>query len=190
MNRFFTSDTHFGHTNIIKYCNRPFADAGEMDREMIRIWNETVKPEDTIYHLGDVSFSSPERTKHILANLNGRKVLIMGNHDRSEFKMKEWGFDVVHLATTLVLGNTTDGLVPVNLSHYPYRGTPDDNHKTKFDHKNLVDDGAMLLCGHVHDDWKTKPGRFKNHMINVGVDQWNFKPVSEEEILAFIKTLC
>ncbi len=187
--RYFTSDTHFGHTNIIKYCNRPFKDAGEMDREIIRIWNETVKPEDEVYHLGDVSFSSPERTKHILQNLNGHKILILGNHDRSPNKMKDWGFEEVHQAQSMILGDIVNGLVPVNLSHYPYRGTPDENHKSKFDHKNMPDDGRMLLCGHVHDDWKIRQGQYKNWMINVGMDQWNFKPVSETELLAFIKTL-
>src|SRR5579863_2896472 len=119
MTRWFTSDTHFGHTNIIRYCNRPFKDAGEMDRAMVENWNALVKPEDTIYHLGDVSFSSPDRTKHILSNMNGHKILILGNHDRSEFKMKTWGFDEVYLAQSLVLGNVTDGIVHFNLSHYP-----------------------------------------------------------------------
>jgi calcineurin-like phosphoesterase family protein len=183
--RYFTSDTHFGHTNIIKYCNRPFANAGEMDRAMVVNWNAIIKPEDTIYHLGDVSFSSPERTKHILANLNGYKILILGNHDRSEFKMKDWGFNEVHKSLRINLSNG----VEANLSHYPYRGTPDDNHVTKFDHKNLIDDGRLLINGHVHDDWKTRPGRFKNHMINVGVDQWDFKPISEYQLLEFLRTL-
>lgn len=187
--RYFTSDTHFGHTNIIKYCNRPFMDAGEMDREIIRIWNETVKPEDTIYHLGDVAFTSPERAKHILSCLNGHKVLILGNHDRSGPKMKDWGFNEVYQSYQLLLGNTTDGLVMFNMSHYPYRGTADEHHRSKFDNKNLKDEGMHLLCGHVHDAWKTKPGQFKNHMINVGMDQWNFKPVSEDEVLAYLKTL-
>lgn len=184
--RFFTSDTHFGHTNIIKYCNRPFKDAGEMDREIVRIWNETVKPEDTVYHMGDVAFASPDRIKHIVTNLNGRKILILGNHDRQEKKMFEYGFAEVHQSIKGL--QLSDGTL-VNLSHYPYRGSPDPHHKTKFDNKNIPDDGRILINGHVHDDWKVRPGQFKNHMINVGMDQWNFKPVSEDELIAFIKTL-
>lgn len=184
--RFFTSDTHFGHANIIKYCNRPFANAGEMDREIVRIWNETVKPEDTVYHMGDVAFTSPEWCKHIIENLNGTKILILGNHDRAEQKMKERGFSLVYQSLRITLSDGTE----TNLSHYPYRGSAEDPyHKTKFDNKNIQDDGRLLLCGHVHDSWKVRPGKFKNQMINVGMDQWNFKPVSEAEIISFKGTL-
>jgi calcineurin-like phosphoesterase family protein len=185
MTRWFTSDSHYGHTNIIKYCNRPFKDAGEMDRAIVTNWNELVKPEDTIYHLGDVAFASPDRVKHILSILNGYKILILGNHDRSGMKMKEWGFNEVHQSLQLEL----EGGIQANLSHYPYKGTPDNNHKTKFDHKNLKDDGKLLINGHVHTAWKDRPGQFKNHMINVGVDQWDFKPVSETQLLAYLQTL-
>jgi calcineurin-like phosphoesterase family protein len=182
---YFTADTHFGHANIIKYCTRPFLDAGEMDRMMVTNWNETVQPSDTVYHLGDFAFASPDRAKHILSNLSGHKVLILGNHDRSEGKMAEWGFEKVYKSLQFEL----QGNIMVNLSHYPYRGTDDPQHRTKFDHKNLKDDGKHLLCGHVHDDWKTRPGQFKNHMINVGMDQWGFKPVSEPQLLAYLQTL-
>jgi calcineurin-like phosphoesterase family protein len=184
--RFFTSDSHFGHTNIIKYCNRPFKDAGEMDRHIVRVWNETVKPEDTVYHLGDVAFTSPEWCRHIVENLNGHKILVLGNHDRAEEKMLERGFQEVHKH---IKGLTlTDGTI-VNLSHYPYRGTEDPHHKSKFDHKNIEDDGRCLLNGHVHDAWKARPGKRNNWMVNVGMDQWNFKPVSEDVLTAFMRTL-
>ena len=183
--RYFTSDTHFGHGNIIKYCNRPFKDAGEMDREIIRIWNETVKPEDFVYHMGDVAFASPERIDHIIHNLNGHKILILGNHDRKEKKYLDYGFEEVHQSLRITLSNGQEA----NLSHYPYRGQPDPYHKQKFDNKNIEDDGRLLLNGHVHDDWKVRPGKYKNVMINVGMDQWNFKPVSEEELIEFLKTL-
>lgn len=180
--RYFTSDTHFGHTNIIKYCNRPFADAGEMDRAIIANWNETVKPEDTIYHMGDVFFTSPERAKHILSNLNGYKILILGNHDRSGMKMKDWGFQEVHQSLQIEL----EGGIKANLSHYPYRGSDDPHHKVKFDTKNLNDDGYLLICGHVHTAWKSRPGKYKNHMINVGQDQWGFRPITETQVLEYL----
>jgi len=183
--RFFTSDTHFGHSNIIKYCNRPFADAGEMDRAIIANWNAVVKPLDEVYHLGDVAFTSPERAKHILSILNGYKILILGNHDRSGMKMKEWGFQEVHQSLQIEL----QGGIIANLSHYPYRGSNDAFHKPRFDTKNLNDDGRLLLNGHVHTSWKTKLGKFKNHMINVGVDVWNYHPISEDQLLNFYKEL-
>src|SRR5271154_2935208 len=104
-----------------------------MDRTIVDNWNNTVQKTDWVYHLGDFAFASPDRAKHIISNLNGYKVLILGNHDRSEFKMKNWGFDEVHQSLQLELS----GGILANLSHYPYHGTPDDHHKTKFDHKNL-----------------------------------------------------
>lgn len=184
--RYFTSDTHFGHANIIKYCNRPFRTAGEMDRHIITEWNKIVKPEDTVYHLGDVAFTSPDWCKHIVENLNGYKILILGNHDRAEEKMLERGFQEVHQSLQITL---SDGTI-ANLSHYPYRGSANDPyHKPKFDTKNLEDDGRLLINGHVHTAWKTLPGKYKNHMINVGMDQWNFKPISEDEVITFLGTL-
>ena len=183
--RYFTSDTHFGHENIIKYCTRPFENSGLMDAAIIQNWNEVVKPEDIVYHLGDVAFTSPDRAKHILSVLNGSKVLILGNHDRSGMKMKEWGFAEVHQSLQLEL----EGGILANLSHYPYKGTPAYGDQRKFETKNLKDDGRLLICGHVHDTWKTRPGQYKNHMVNVGVDRWDYKPVSEAELLKYVKEL-
>ena len=78
---YFTADPHFGHANIIRYENRPFASVEEMDRELIRRWNETVTPEDTVYLLGDFSFYGKEKSAEILAALQGQIRLVMGNHD-------------------------------------------------------------------------------------------------------------
>ena len=186
MTRWFTSDTHFGHTNIIKYCNRPFADAGEMDRSIIESWNKLVAKDDEVYHMGDFAFATPDRIKHILENLNGSKRLIVGNHDRQANRMFEYGFSYV---TPNLRGLELKDHTLANLSHYPYRGTDDPHHKTKFDNKNLEDDGRLLICGHVHTAWKTIPGKFKNHMINVGMDQWDYKPVSEDQLIAYHNSL-
>jgi len=79
---FITSDTHFHHANIIKYCNRPFNDTFEMDETLIKNWNSVVKPGDKVYHLGDVYFPKYKNESEMLFNrLNGTKVLILGNHD-------------------------------------------------------------------------------------------------------------
>jgi len=82
MKTFFFSDPHFGHTNIIKFQNRPFQTATEMDEKIITNWNSVVSTDDQVYLLGDVSFYDLEKTKEILDCLNGKIYLILGNHDR------------------------------------------------------------------------------------------------------------
>lgn len=89
-------DTHFGHTNIIKYCNRPFINSYEMDEQIIKNWNNTVTKDDTIYHLGDFCFKYDKlKTTELIARLNGHKILIKGNHDKKNSctKWKEMGFE-------------------------------------------------------------------------------------------------
>lgn len=102
------ADTHFGDdTSILRYERRPFADEESMNRDMMETWNTIVKPEDTIYHLGDFSSElSFEENKDIVQQLNGRKILIMGNHDRI-FSVKEWmeiGFDEVYSMPVIFQG--------------------------------------------------------------------------------------
>lgn len=88
-----TSDQHFGHTNIIKYCNRPFSSAKDMDDYMISKWNGIANKDDLIYHLGDFALVQPARKAELLSQLNGIKILIQGNHDRNSNKMLlECGF--------------------------------------------------------------------------------------------------
>ena len=85
MKTYVTADLHFGHKNIIKFCehNRGhFTDVDHMNAEMIRMWNEIVNPEDTTYILGDVAFMSGYDAALVMMQLNGRKILIEGNHDR------------------------------------------------------------------------------------------------------------
>ena len=82
-NVFFTSDTHFGHSNIIKYCGRPFSSIEEHDKTLIENWNRTVAKNATVYHLGDMMFKMPlERRYDLFKKLNGHIHFIMGNHDR------------------------------------------------------------------------------------------------------------
>ena len=127
MKTFFTSDTHFNHANVIKYCGRPFASSDEMNREMIARWNATVGPEDTVYHLGDFALGRFAEAPTILRRLNGtRKILVLGNHDRSARQMLAIGFDEVHKRTEW------NGWL---LQHHPIR-TP-----------------VKLLCGHIHEKW-------------------------------------
>lgn len=88
---FFISDTHFGHANIIRFCNRPFGTIEEMDEALVANWNGKVGGNDTVYFLGDLFFrASIDRVRDILGRLKGRKHLIIGNHD-SSWMTKELG---------------------------------------------------------------------------------------------------
>lgn len=82
MRNFFIADTHFGDGNILRYENRPFSTVDEMDRELIRRWNDAVGPEDRVFHLGDFSSLGEEEDRELLRQLHGEKVLVLGNHDR------------------------------------------------------------------------------------------------------------
>lgn len=178
---FFTSDHHFWHKNIIHLCNRPFSSVEEMDAKMIENWNSVVAPSDTVYYLGDFSLD-PRAVKEILPLLNGKKHLIQGNHDKC-FKgkdklinyYKEAGFESVKHRDTIKIWK-----YQVLLCHFPYK----DNPEAKYYDKRPEDNGNWLLHGHIHEK-----GKFKNKMINVGVDVWNFTPVSLEQIEKHMKSI-
>ena len=78
---FVTSDTHFNHTNIIRFCNRPFKNVAHMNETIISNWNRVVGPEDTVFHLGDFCLGGSAEWINVLNRLNGKKYLISGNHD-------------------------------------------------------------------------------------------------------------
>lgn len=186
MTTWYTADLHFNHTNIIKYCNRPFADLDDMNEKMIEYWNELVQPEDTVYVLGDFSLSLS--ALQFVSLLNGTKKLIAGNHDQCWIGNKkhasatkrylEAGFESVNSNgyQQHKLGNLN-----VMISHLPYAGDSHDNDRySSYRPKN---EGAILICGHVHDSWSyTETPR----QINVGVDVSDFRPISEEMLLAEI----
>lgn len=159
-NIWFTSDQHYFHTNIIKYCNRPFASVKEMDQAMIEKYNSLVKPKDIVYHLGDFGYATSTA-----AYLNGVKHLIIGNHD---WKILDdlkphfvWCRDTFRLK---INGNT------FWLAHYPHRAWPQAFH------------GAYHLFGHVH-------GRLPDYgrSCDVGVDVWNYAPVHIDQIIERLK---
>lgn len=109
MTIFVVSDTHFGHANIIQYCGRPFASVKEMDETLVERWNAVVRPQDHVYHLGDVAMRKPDLS--IVKRLNGHKRLVFGNHDIFEAKhYLEAGFQKVMGMRVL------DGLL---LTHVP-----------------------------------------------------------------------
>ena len=174
MTLYFTADQHFGHRNIIEYCGRPFDDEIEMDRTMINRWNDVVGPEDTVYHLGDFCMPKKRDCKKVLSYLNGKKVLIRGNHDLHVKAMLEIGFDEVYDYKVLKIGRQRPGFI-ISMCHYP-----------NVDIDDLLKKGmnVIFICGHVHEKWK-----FKGHYINVGVDQWDFKPISLKTLMGAWKEL-
>lgn len=188
---FFTSDLHLYHANVIRYCARPFATVEEMNEMIVKNWNETVGPDDVVYCLGDFAMAfRPVET--FTRRLMGTKYLVPGNHDfchsyhkrsrnadqRAKWiqKYEENGWIVLPEQTTLDI----PGVAVVNMCHHPYHLThPADDKYAKWRPK---DDGRWLLCGHVHEKWKVM-----DKMINIGVDQWDFKPVSIKQIEDIIK---
>lgn len=160
MTQFFTSDTHLGHANIIKYCNRPFANVDEMNREIVRRWNSVVKPEDEVYHLGDFAFFD---AWSFLEELNGDKSLVAGNHDRSQTrKLDRW----VYVYTGRTFLPKADGTILACLSHKP----PPSSFGKDIWH----------LHGHKHSTPETC---VQGNYIDVGVDAWDFTPRTWEELM-------
>src|SRR2546429_527154 len=114
---FFTSDTHFGHANIIPYCSRPFASVPEMNEALIARWNDCVGPDDTVYHLGDFAMGLKSLWPEYRRRLNGKIVFTLGNHDAPLDAFigmllpgDEWCTDRVY--------QSNDGLA-ISLAHIP-----------------------------------------------------------------------
>lgn len=198
MSVFFTADLHFGHRRILEHVpSRPWLDVEAMNVGLVERWNATVRPGDTVYVLGDMALS-PSKLGPV-AGLNGRKVLIAGNHDSCWSGHKRWsgqmhryydaGFAEVHetgLVSDFRLWDER-GSWTVHLAHLPYTGDSHDVDRY-VDHRP-VDDGTVLLCGHVHDAWKVKRTPRGTVQINVGVDVRGWAPVSEETLCAELDEL-
>lgn len=188
MTRWFTADLHLGHTNIIGYCNRPFADTAAMNDGLIDRWNDTVADADTVWVLGDVALGPIDRTLALVDCLAGHKVLVAGNHDRCwaghGLRAQAWteryrdaGFEQIHQGAVAV---DVDGSgATVTACHFPYQGDSQDD--DRYPAYRPVDRGGWLLHGHVHDRWQQR-----ERMINVGVDVWDYRPVNIEVLASLI----
>lgn len=162
------SDTHFGHQNIIRYCDRPFETAKEADDKMIENWNSVVKDGDIVYHLGDVYFG--EAGRHALSKLNGRKRLILGNHDNGKDALLQKYFQKIMVWRMFPEFGLLLTHVPVHDSSLErYYG---DTHTgaEKFDHLTNVH-------GHIHN----KPSPSPLHR-NVSVEMIDYTPINIEEL--------
>jgi len=186
----FTSDQHFNHANCIEFSQRPFAHIEDMNESLIKNWNSYVCPQDTVFVVGDFAFKKSDREIHQLQNiikrLNGRKVLIMGNHDHTKNHMYRCGFDVVVQNLTIKLGRNMECFV----SHKPYRCSRlwkwwtevSRGWKHKDWHSRPEKRNMIQIHGHTHSDKK-----LSETGICVCVEAWNYRPVNSLEIVQLIQ---
>ena len=176
----FTSDTHFNHENIIRFCKRPFKDVKEMNEEIIKRWNSIVKPDDIVFHLGDFAWGGSEVWNNVLDRLNGRIVLIMGNHDEKNIRSGYYKrFEHVAYQMHIYVEGQS-----IYLNHYPflcYAGT------------YRGEDATWQLFGHVHSG-PNNTGLDVDRLTHlfptqydVGVDNNNYYPVSFHQVRDIIK---
>jgi calcineurin-like phosphoesterase family protein len=159
---FFTSDTHFGDPRVLRIDRRPFPTLRAHDEALVALWNETVRPEDTVWHLGDfASGRAAESALAILRSLHGEKHLIIGNNDPPAIvAAADWRSTASYAELAL-------GPRRLVLCHYPFRTW------------NSMGRGVIDLHGHSHGRLTPVPRQY-----DVGVDLWDFRPVTLEAILA------
>lgn len=157
---FFIADTHFGHKNIIKYENRPFDTLEEMDNSMLKNWNNVVSSQDIVFILGDFSFYNKSKTQDIVNSLNGKKSLIIGNHDR----------ETISYYLSLGFRNVYDYPIIYNefwiLSHEPL-----------YINNNMP---YANIFGHVHANKEYT--NFSNQSFCVSVERINYTPITFDKI--------
>lgn len=164
----FCSDSHISHVNSIPYCNRPFKDIVEMNDEIVRRWNSVVSPEDTVYHLGDVAFGSVKTAEEVLFRLNGKIVLVAGNHDRRLKKTDALRarFEIIVDYYELKVPEERENIV---LSHFPFAVWNSSHH------------GALHFHGHCHSTPDRAPTG-TSLRCDVGMDNFDFTPRTLAEI--------
>lgn len=156
----FTADQHLFHKGAILLAKRPFDTIEKMNRHMIECWNAVVRPDDDVYHLGDISFGRAGETVGILKELYGTIYLIPGNHDRwlDDYDNELAGhLNFLPALTKLKFNHTS-----IWLSHYPLRCW-----EGSFK-------GAMHLYGHTHGTIETE--RLPRSM-DIGVDSVGYYPL-------------
>jgi calcineurin-like phosphoesterase family protein len=162
------SDTHFNHTNILKFKDKGgklfrgdlFKDTDHMNNIMIDNWNKLVKPQDKIYHLGDVYFGAQDKADAILSRLNGKKRLIVGNHDviYGKGNVLQKHFQKIYMWRLFKEFNMC-------LTHVPI-------------HENNFRKVEYNVHGHIHQNDSSGP-----KYINVSVEKTDYTPVNIEEVI-------
>ncbi len=188
--KWFTSDTHFSHANILHLGEgRPFDTVEEMNETLIDNWNSVVNPADTVYHLGDVALGPIKDSLPLVGRLNGYKLLVPGNHDRVWLSNKQRDrfmplylevFDEVMLPIETIRFDDRW----VALSHLPYSG--DSGETDRYDADRPFDTGLPLLHGHTHASQALSkhPRQF-----SVGVDAHAWFPCSEDVVRSWLSAL-
>ncbi len=167
MTTYFTADQHFFHKNIIRYCDRPYANEKQMRTDIITRHNQVVRPDDEVIHVGDfamVGTSQWEKVGAVLKHLNGTHHLVIGNHDDCKWdKYIACGFSSVHSA----LWFKEDGICCV---HDPSNWAVVQHN---FD---------IMVCGHIHGLFDVIRESETKKVVNVGVDVRDFKPISMNQV--------
>jgi len=169
---FFTSDLHFYHNNIIKFCNRPFSNIQEMNNKLIENWNRVVPKDGIVFNLGDICFGGSKELDECLSKLNGKQILIIGNHDYHNLQDGSMRyFEYVTSQMFIKIGTRS-----IYLNHYPflcYGGS-----------LRPYDKAVFQLFGHVHTSrYKNDGEDFKlmkycnSYQYDVGVDFNDYTPI-------------
>jgi calcineurin-like phosphoesterase family protein len=194
-NIYFTSDWHLGHANCIKFDSRPFKDIDHMHRVLINNYNATIRDQDICYFLGDMGMGKHEHIKNVVSQLNGNKILILGNHDKGVQSMYHAGFNAVMYGATLYIAHEK-----VTLSHCPLYGVyredtsgmrgivePLNWHgENKQDKYTTKDEGQFHLHGHIHSPNGGKSQKILGKQYDVGVPANKYRPVSQSTIESWI----
>lgn len=182
---FFSSDQHFGHRNVVKFCNRPYSDEKEMGKALIENWNSVVGPEDIVVTMGDFFwFNDSHSIKKVVNKLNGTIYMVLGNHDKKESfrRCDTEKFIIVDGITHIFLRCENEDkwyqkTFEIVCSHYP---------QMTWSHR---DKGAINLFGHIHSGPRTLAEidqdlpLWTGQQLDVGVDNQEYKPVSFEDVL-------
>lgn len=169
---FVIGDTHFGHFNIIKHCNRPFSSLEEMDQVLIDNWNKVVKSSDTVIFLGDFAYKvNFSKFVYYTKSVNGIIHFVVGNHDKWSFVERSKRFESINEILDLVV-RVKGKDIPFLCSHYPFLSWKAENH------------GSIHLHGHSHDQRPSSSNRF-----NMSVEQHNYVPINIYDILKIAKPM-